>query len=394
MFVRTTAVNKILALKKRKKVIQGGSSASKTYSILAVLIDKAAKTPRLEISVVSESIPHLRRGAIKDFAKIMKDTARWNDDRWNKSLLTYSFANGSFIEFFSADQEDRLRGARRNVLYINEANNIDFAAYYQLAIRTSHDIYIDFNPSEEFWVHSELLQEDDTDFIILTYHDNEALPENVINDFRNAQIKADKEQAAGVKGYWYNWCQVYIHGVIGSLQGAVFNNWTQCENIPKAAEFIRYGLDFGFTNDPTAMVGVWRYNGELYVKQYLYESGLTNQDISNKLNSYRIDGRIIADSAEPKSIEELRRLGHSIEGANKGKDSIVHSINTLQQYRLNITKDSIDLIKELRSYKWITDNSNKLTNEPVDYNNHLIDALRYVALNAINQSTSFDYSFG
>lgn len=142
------------------------------------------------------------------------------------------------------------------------------------------------------------------------------------------------------------------------------------------------------------MVGVWRYNGELYVKQYLYESGLTNQDISNKLNSFRIDGRIIADSAEPKSIEELRRLGHSIEGANKGKDSIVHSINTLQQHRINVTKDSIDLIKELRSYKWITDNSNKLTNEPVDYNNHLIDALRYVALNAINQSTSFDYSFG
>ena len=390
MFKRTTAVNKILSLKKRKKVIQGGSSASKTYSILAVLIDKSAKTARLEASVVSESIPHLRRGAIKDFAKIMKDTGRWADERWNKSLLTYTFANGSFIEFFSADQEDRLRGARRNILYINEANNITFEAYHQLAIRTSHDIYIDFNPSEEFWAHTELIPEDDTDFIILTYRDNEGLPENVIKDFENAQKKAQIELSQGIKGFWYNWCQVYVDGVVGTLQGAVFNNWKQCDTIPLNSELIRYGLDFGFTNDPSAMLGVWRYNGELYVKQFIYESGLTNQDISNKVYSFSINSRIVADSAEPKSIEELRRLGHSIEGAQKGKDSIIHSINTLQQFQINVTKDSVDLIRELRSYKWIVDKTNKPTNEPVDYNNHLIDALRYVALNAINKDEDMD----
>lgn len=394
MFKRTTAVNKILSLKKRKKVIQGGSSASKTYSILAVLIDKCAKIQRLEVSVVSESIPHLRRGAIKDFAKIMKDTGRWSDDRWNKSLLTYTFANGSFIEFFSADQEDRLRGARRNVLYINEANNISFEAYHQLAIRTSNDIYIDFNPSEEFWAHSELLVEDDTDFIILTYRDNEGLPDNVIKDFENAQKKAQLEIDNGVKGFWYNWCQVYVDGVIGTLQGAVFNNWSQCDNIPEGAEFLKYGLDFGFTNDPTAMLGVWKCNGDLYVKEYIYERGLTNQDISDKLNYMRLTGNIIADSAEPKSIEELKRLGHAVKGADKGKDSIIHSINTLQQYKIYVTKDSLNLIKELRSYKWVIDKANKPTNEPVDYNNHLIDALRYVALNALKKGTDFNYMFG
>ena len=271
---------------------------------------------------------------------------------------------------------------------------MNFESYYQLAIRTSHDIFIDFNPSEEFWAHTELLQEDDTDFLILTYKDNEALPENVINDFKNAQKKADAELKAGIKGYWYNWCQVYIDGVIGTLQGAVFNNWKQCNDIPANAELIRYGLDFGFTNDPTALLGVWRYNGELYVKQFIYETGLTNQDISNRIKRLNIDDTIIADSAEPKSIEELKRLGHSIQGANKGKDSIIHSINTLQQYTLNVTKDSIDLIRELRSYKWIIDKTNKPTNDPIDYNNHLIDALRYVALNAINKSEDFNYMFG
>lgn len=394
-FVRTTAVNKILSLKKRKKVVQGGSSASKTYSILAILIDKSIKESGGETSVVSESIPHLRRGAIKDFVKIMKETGRWVEDRWNKTLLTYTFYNGSYIEFFSADQHDRLRGARRKTLYINEANNILFESYYQLAIRTSGDIYIDFNPSEEFWVHSEVLPEDDAEFLILTYKDNEALPDNVVSDFNNARRKAEAEQSAGVKGYWYNWCKVYIEGEIGSLQGAVFNNWTQCDKIPEGAVLIGYGLDFGFTNDPTALIGVWKNNGELFVKQFVYETGLTNPDISGRIKEFKIDKEIIADSAEPKSIEELKRLGHRVTGANKGNDSIKHSISTLQQYKINVTKDSIDLIRELRTYKWIMGNDNKPTNEPVDYNNHAIDALRYVALNKINKEVgSFDYQFG
>ena len=159
MFRRTTAINKILSLKRRIKIIQGGTSAGKTFGILPVLIDKATKTAGLEISVVAESIPHLRRGALRDFEKIMKWTGRFFDDRFNKTLLKYEFANGSFIEFFSADDSSKLRGARRDILYINECNNVPFEAYNELAIRTKKEVYLDFNPANEFWVHKELKDE-------------------------------------------------------------------------------------------------------------------------------------------------------------------------------------------------------------------------------------------
>ena len=175
MLKRTTAINKILKLKKRVKIIQGGTSAGKTFGILPILIDKATRTPRLEISIVAESIPHLRRGALKDFLNIMKWTNRFFDSRYNKSLLRYEFANGSYIEFFSADDSSKLRGARRDILYINECNNVAFNSYNELSIRTKSDIYLDFNPANEFWVHTELKDEVDSDFLILTYKDNEAL---------------------------------------------------------------------------------------------------------------------------------------------------------------------------------------------------------------------------
>jgi phage terminase large subunit len=383
MFKRTTAVNKILSLTKRKKVIQGGTSASKTYSILAILIDKACKNPKLEISVVSETIPHLRRGAIKDFKKIMQGTNRWIDSHWNSTLLTYSFGNGSFIEFFSTDQEDRLRGARRNILYVNEANNISFEAYYQLAIRTSSDIYIDFNPSESFWAHNEVLNESDAELLILTYRDNEALPDNVVGDLNQAKEKAK------TSAYWANWCRVYIDGQIGHLQGAVFDNWDQVPEIPKDATFISYGMDFGFTNDPTALLGVWKQNGQLYVKELIYQTRLTNQDIANKLTELKITRQqlIVADSAEPKSIEELSRHGFQVQGAMKGADSIRASIANLQQYKINVTSDSLNLIKELRSYKWEVTKSGETINKPIDFQNHAIDALRYVALNKLSNTS-------
>ncbi len=180
MLQRTTAINKILALKKRIKIIQGGTSAGKTFGILPILIDKAARQSGLEISIIAESIPHLRRGALRDFLKIMKWTNRYYEERFNKSHLKYEFANGSFIEFFSADDSSKLRGARRDILYINECNNVNFEAYNELAIRTKREVYLDFNPANEFWVHTELKDESDADFIILTYKDNEGLDEGIV----------------------------------------------------------------------------------------------------------------------------------------------------------------------------------------------------------------------
>lgn len=386
MFKRTTAINKILKLSKRKKIVQGGTSASKTFGILAVLIDKAAKTPGLEISVVSETIPHLRRGAIKDFLKIMEMTGRLIEANWNRTLLTYKFVNGSYIEFFSAEQESKLRGARRHILYINEANNISFEAYHQLAIRTSEDIYIDFNPTNEFWAHTELMNDPDSEFLVLTYKDNEALPQTIVDDIESAQRKA------ATSTYWANWWKVYGLGEVGSLQGIVFDNWKQVDDIPKDAKLISHGMDFGFTNDPTTLIGVWKSDGKIWVDELLYRTNMTNNDIGNFLKSINFERKeLICDSAEPKSIEELRRQGFNVHPAVKGQDSINIGIDILKRYELCVTKNSINLIKELRSYQWEQDRDGKFIGKPIDAMNHTIDALRYVALMRLNNRPSGKY---
>jgi phage terminase large subunit len=385
MFVRTTAINKILKLEKRVKVIQGGSSAGKTFGILPILIDKAAKNPGEEISVIAESIPHLKRGAMKDFLKIMRMTGRFFEDRWNISDRKYTFANGSFIEFYSPES---VLGARRTTLYINEANYITYEDYHQLAIRTSGDIYLDYNPSDEFWVHTEVLTEPDSELLILTYKDNEALPQNVINDFGKALRKAEEEQARNIKGYWSNWVKVYIHGEIGSLQGTVFN-FHVCDELPKERKVIGIGLDWGFSADPTAIIEVSRFDGALYLNELLYENGLTNSDLIAKMKALNIRGEIIADSAEPKSIEDLRRAGFNVLPAKKGADSIRASIDKLQSHTIYVTKASLNLIKEFRMYKWITDISGKPTGEPIDAYNHGIDSVRYVALNKLMVATEY-----
>lgn len=386
-FQHTTAIKRIRRMTARKKVIQGGTSAGKTYAILAVLIHIAAKA-KTEISVVSESIPHLRRGAMKDFGKVMQWTNRWRDEGWNKTLLTYTFANGSTIEFFSADQEAKLRGARRQVLYINEANNIEFEAYHQLAIRTSEAIYIDFNPVSEFWAHTEVLAEQDSELIVLTYRDNEALPATIRDDIEAAQVKA------ATSTYWANWWKVYGLGEVGSLQGVVFDDWQQVDNIDFAGDkLVAIGLDWGYTNDPTAVVAVYKRGSAILLHELLYSSGLTNQDIADHLRKLGI-GRswpIIADSAEPKSIEEVHRLGFNIHPATKGADSIRNSIDILKRQPLLVTRESTNLIKELRNYTWDTDKTGASLGVPIDRYNHAIDAVRYVALNKLSANAGGRY---
>jgi len=386
-FKYTTAIRRIRRMTARKKVIQGGTSAGKTLAILAVLIDIAAKN-KTEISVVSESIPHLRRGAIKDFAKVMQWTGRWVAERWNKTLLTYNFANGSVIEFFSADSEARLRGARRQVVYINEANNIDFESYYQLAIRTSEAIYIDFNPTHEFWAHTEVLPEQDAELIILTYNDNEALPDTIKRDIELNRTKAE------TSAYWANWWKVYGLGQVGTLQGAIYEDFEVVEGIDVSrAKFVALGLDWGFSNDPTALVAIYRQGDCLLIQELLYATGLTNQDIADKLRTLGITRawEIVADSAEPKSIEEIYRLGFNIKPAEKGPDSVRNGIDILKRFKLQVTKDSTNLIKELRSYTWATDKEGKNTGVPIDSFNHACDAMRYVALNKLRVSNSGKY---
>jgi phage terminase large subunit len=368
MFRKTTAIRKILNLKKRIKIIQGGTSAGKTFGIIPVLIDKAARHEGLEISIVAETIPHLRRGALKDFLKIMKWTGRFFEDRFNKSLLRYEFANGSVIEFFSADDSSKLRGARRDILYINECNNVTFDSYNELAIRTRKEVYLDFNPANEFWVHTELKNEPDSDFLILTYKDNEALDQSIID-----QIEKNKEKAK-TSTYWANWWKVYGEGQLGMLEGVVFSNWKQIDTIPKEAKLLGIGLDFGYTNDPTAIIEIYNYNGQRIVNELAYQTGLLNSEIAKLLPKHV---PVYADSSEPKSIDEIKRYGITIKGVTKGKDSINYGIDVIQRNEYLVTANSGNLIKELRSYVWDTDKQGKRLNKPINFNDHAIDAFRY-----------------
>ena len=380
---RTTAQRKISKLRKRVRIVQGGTSSSKTFSIIPLLIDYAIAKPKSEISIVSESIPHLRRGALKDFIKIMDWTHIFREEQFNRSTLRYDFTNGSYIEFFSADQSDKLRGARRDVLFVNECNNITFESYHQLAIRTRRFIYLDYNPTSEFWVHKELLSDKDAEMIILTYKDNEALDSELVKEIEKARERA-KEST-----YWANWWKVYGLGQIGVIDGVIFSNWQIVKQIPEDAELLGYGLDFGFTNDPSALISVHKFNSELYIKELIYQTRLTNNDIVQKMIELGVDKYkdIIADSAEPKSIEDIYRGGfRNIYGAKKGADSIRNSIDKLQRYKINITESSTNLIKEFRGYVWTKDKNGNQTGEPIGINDHGIAALRYFALNKLDQT--------
>lgn len=391
-FKYTTAIRKLRKLKKRIKKIPGGTSAGKTYGILPILIQRATKQPLLEISVVSESIPHLRKGAMKDFLKIMKATGRYIDKNWNRSLLTYTFSNGSYIEFFSADQDDKVRGPRRNILYINECNNLKFETYHQLAIRTDVEIWLDYNPTHEFWAHTELKDDEDVEEMILTYKDNEGLADSIIREIEKALRKAFIDPDRPIEtlfnedniksSYWSNWWRVYGLGLTGSLEGVIFGNWAQIQKVPDNAQLIGYGMDFGYSNDPTALIAVYRIDDRIVLDELIYRTGMLNSDIVAEMNRLGVNSKavIYADSSEPKTIEEIRRSGFNIKPTVKGADSISFGISILQEQKLLITSSSTNLIKELRNYTWDTDKNGAKLNKPIDDWNHGIDAVRYFAM--------------
>lgn len=383
-FIITTALKKLLRLKKRIKVVRGGTSASKTFSILPILIDRAIKTPNLEISVVSESIPHLRRGALKDFLKIMMALGRYNDNQFNKSTLKYTFVNGSYIEFFSVDQPDKLRGARRNVLYVNECNNVDFDSYYQLAIRTSGEIWLDYNPSSLFWVDREIINQEDVDFITLTYLDNEALSDTIVKEIESAKEKAK------TSSYWANWWQVYGLGLTGSLEGVCIPDWQEIQ-LPTEARLLCYGMDWGYSNDPTSLVAMYKYNDAYIFDELIYQKGLLNSDISDLLKTNGVNDIVYADSAEPKSIAELNSYGHNVLPVSKGRDSIVYGLNLINQNKVYVTSRSKNLINELRNYTWMVDKQGNKMNKPIDAYNHAIDAMRYAITSQLENPHKGNY---
>jgi len=362
-FQLTTATKKILRLHKRIRGVGGGTSASKTISILLWCIDYAQSTRDKIISVVSESMPHLKRGAIRDFLNIMNEHKYFEDSRWNKTDYIYTYPKGSRLEFFSVDQPGKVRGPRRDVLFINEANNISYETYTQLEVRTKKIVWLDWNPVSEFWWYTEISGKQDCDFITLTYKDNEALAPELA-------------QALEVRKGNKNWWKVYGEGQLGEFEGRIYIGWQIIDEVPHEARLERYGLDFGYTNDPTASDAIYKYNGGIIIDEVIHQKGLSNKQIADIYQNLP-KALVIADSAEPKSIDEIISYGISVLPSLKGQGSVLKGIQYVQDQRISITKRSINTIKEYRNYLWQTDKEGKIINEPDVIWNHHMDDIRY-----------------
>lgn len=355
------------------KVIQGGMSSSKTFSIIILLIGYAESYANSLITVAGMTYNHLATGSMRDFKKIMQGTGRWDDSCFNKSSKIYTFNNGSQIEFLSLDGMTS-RGPRRDVLFVNEANGIDYETFDQLAGRTRDFVILDYNPSAKFWAHEELVekQADRTSFLVLTYVDNEALSEQERENIESRKPKEGEEPS--------NWWVVYGLGQIGSLEGNIYSGWeeTSEEDIKKRGKLVRYGLDFGFSNDETAMVAIYELeDGRTGVEELIYEKGLLGSQYAEKLMSQNIDSSvlIVADSARPEIIAEIKNAGFRIIGADKNAGSVKRGIDRVCQRQ--IVYKGENLKREYLSYAWRKKRSGEIIDEPQDGNDHALDAVRY-----------------
>ena len=374
---RTTALNKIEELILEPtfyKVIQGGMRAGKTVAIMMLLTGYAESYPNSKITVVGQSYNHLKDGAIDDFKKIMQGTNRWEDDKFNKSELNYEFINGSVMQFRSIDKM-KAHGLSRDVLFVNEANAFTYETFDHLATRTRDFVILDYNPSAKFWVHEELVEgkhKDRTSFIILTYKDNEALSKQIIENIESHKPQNGEEPS----NYW----TVYGLGQIGSLEGNIYQGWEEatCREIRQVGKLVRYGLDFGFSNDETAMVAIYELeDGRIGIEEIVYEKGILGSQYAEILKSHNIDPNvlIVADSARPEIIAEIKAKGYRIVGADKNPGSVKRGIDRVSQRQ--IAYCGSNLKREYLSYAWRKKRSGEILDEPQDGNDHLMDALRY-----------------
>lgn len=384
-FTATTGTHKLMKLSKRIRLIPGGTSAGKTISILLILINAAQsdESPKLT-SIVSESFPHLKRGAMRDFINILQSHGYYKDEAWNRSDYTYTFETGSKIEFFSADQPGKVRGPRRDRLFVNEANNIPQESWVQLLLRTRDYAFADWNPTNDFYMYEDYVQDedamttktDDAEFLILTYKDNEALEQAIIREIESR--KANK-----------NWFKVYGEGKRGALEGKIYRDWNlSVTTIPHTARLERRGLDFGYSQDPVAVVDVYYHDGGYILDEQLYQKGMSNQAISEFIkNLEQPQTLIIADSAEPKSIDEMRMYGINVLPATKGPGSLNQRIQLVQGKRISVTTRSVNLIKEYRNYLWKTDKEGRILDVPEGGLDHALDAMGY-AIASLNVRTN------
>lgn len=361
----------------RVVVNQGGTSSGKTYSIMQVLFMLGMMKPRQVITVVGQDVPNLKKGAYRDAKTILEASpilCQWWPDI-NEGDRIIRCVNGSLIEFSSFKDAQDAKSGKRHYLFVNEANGISYEVYWQLAIRTRVRIFIDYNPTARFWVHDEVIGRKGVKLIISDHRRN----------FFLTQEEHDRIEGIEDKELW----KVYARGLTGMITGLVLTNWDICDDLPPEDEWkmTALGLDFGFTNDPSALEQVVLAHGDLWVDEKLYSTGMTNPDIASRARSEGVsrEHQIIADCAEPKSIRELQAEGLWVTASPKGADSIVSGLDILKRYRIHVTRRSRGLIANMRSYQWGKDKDGNMTNKPEDKNNHGIDAIRYVALAKLPQ---------
>lgn len=360
-------------------VNQGGTSSGKTYSILQVLFTRLSELSGKVCTVVGQDIPNLKAGALRDALDIYAGSEELQAliKSYNKSERIFEFHNRCVLEFKSYDSAQDAKSGKRDFLFLNEAQGVPFPIREELSLRTREQEFIDYNPNAEFWVHEQLLGKPEVQLFISDHRHNPFLMEK-----QRAKIEGLKQKDLEL---W----KVYARGKTGRIEGLVLRDWEVVDTIPLGAKPLGTGMDYGFTNDPTTAIDLYLSGGELWADEQLYSEGLTNSDIDKALRAIRPRAwDLVPDSAEPKSNEELRRLGHKVEPAQKGPDSVRAGLDQLKRYKLNVTRRSVNLRKELANYKWKVDRlTGKATNEPVDAFNHCIDALRYVALNRLPKAT-------
>ena len=364
----------------RGVVCEGGSRSSKTWSICQALLTLGHRSPSRII------IARFRRTWIKPtvldtFIKVCKSLDLWEEERFNKTELIYSL-NGSTYEFYGLDDSQKLHGIEADYFWLNEAIETSRDDFDQLEQRCTGKWLLDYNPStDEHWIFDSVLRRDDVKYIHSTQLDNPYLPDHI-----RAKILSYEPTASNINlgtADDFKW-KVYGLGQRSRREGAIYTNWKEADQWPTGWKWRCFGMDFGFTHDPTALVEVVYNGGKLWVRELIYETGLTNADIAKKCGLQRSD-EIVADSAEPKSIEELRRFGFRIRGVKKGTDSVRSGIDKLKSVQIMVHKDSLNVIRELKAYSWKRDHrTNQAINVPEDDNNHALDALRYVAMEKMN----------
>jgi len=368
-------VHQSLLKNKPINVQQGGSSSGKTYTILQHLLMVGAEDKET-ITVIAEDVPNLKSGAYRDAKTILANTPElklyWPYE--NKSDRIFESLNGSIIEFKSFQDEYDARSGKRTIAFFNEANAIKYGIFEQINIRTTKQTILDFNPSARFWAHDKLQGRDDVEWNVTTFRDNEFIAPAI--EKKILSYEPTPENIKRGTANEYRW-KVYGMGEVGRLEGLIFPHFQTSSEWPEDYKWRVFGMDFGFTNDPTTLIEVRLSGGKLYTKEHIYRKGLTNQDISRLIKDLGITEQIIADSAEPKSIEELKREGIWVSPAQKGKDSIIYGIQRMNEYPIVVHTSSKNLIEEFSSYIWAKDRHGQATNKPIDDFNHGIDAIRY-----------------